>query len=139
MRKSVMKIVDDWGCEVWVEPIVRELFTHAKIKSREVVITFMDFKRIYLAAEVWDETQEPEEPGGKPGAWIDKKYVIKYWVDERLINSLQLSYWFYDEERVMVEVKSPDGSIHYSSTPRDIDEGTYKIISWFGKPKCIRL
>ncbi len=140
MKKSVMKIVDDCGCDVWVEPIVRELFAHAKIRAREVVISDMDYKRIFIDAEIWDETQEPEEPGGKPGDWVGKSYTIKYYEDERQINSLQLSYLFYsDDERVIVEEVRPDGGISRYDTPRYIDEGSYKIISWFGKPKCIRL
>lgn len=143
MKKLTRQIIDDCGCDDWVEAFVEELCARAKINAEEITIYDMDGSRIYLQAEVWDETIVPEETDEEtdegPGGWVDKTYTIRYYEDDVRLNRLILSYVFYDNKRVTVEEKRPDGSISRYDAPITLDEGAYKIVSRLGKIKCIRL
>ena len=136
--KNNFKIYDECGCEVWAKALVRDLFTRAGIKAEKVIIYDMDDRRICMRAEVWDETLEPDEVGGEPGGWEDKHYTIRYFEDGKFFGRLSLSFKFYGDERVIVEGRKPDGGICRYDAPRYLDMGSYKIISWLGKAKCIR-
>ena len=138
MKKNDIKIYDECGCEVWAEALVRELFARAKIQTAQVVIYDMDDRRIYIRAEVWDETLEPDEVGEEPGGWVDKNYTIRYYEDGKFLGIQLLSFRFFGEERVIVENKKPDGTISRYGAPRYLDMGAYVIISCLGKAKCIR-
>ena len=139
MKKNNIKIYDSCGCEGWAKALVRDLFTRANIKVEEVVIYDMDDRRINMRAEVWDKTLEPDEVGEEPGGWVEKDYTIRYYDDGRFLGRLLMSFRFFDNERVVVEEKMPNGKIHRFETPIYLDAGAYKIISWFGTAKCIRL
>ena len=139
MEKITMKIYDKCGCDEWVEAFVKAVFSHAKIKVAEIVIDDMDYKRIFVRAEVWDATLEPDEYDEEPGGWVEKRYTIKYVEEDEPWRKFILSYVLYDDERTMVEVEQPDGSICRYDTPTYIDDGTYKIVARWGKAKCIRL
>lgn len=139
MKKYNVNVYDNCGCEKWVEAFVRELFDRAEIKAEEVVIYDMDDRRISLQAEVWDETMEPDEMDEEPGGWVDKSYTIRYFEDDKRMDRMLLSFKFYDNERVIVEEKTPDGRTLRSDTPRYIDQGAYKIVAWWGKARCIRM
>lgn len=139
MKKYLLKIEEECWCEDWVTPFVRDLFIRAKIKTDEVCIYEMDDRRIYIHAEVWDDTLEPDEDDDEPGGWVDKFYTIRYFEDDRQLGKLLMSFFMYDDERDMVEMTRDDGTTYYQEELRYIDEGAYKIVTWLGKPKCIRL
>lgn len=139
MKDFNVNVYDNCGCEEWVEAFVKAVFTHAKIKTEEVIIDDMDYKRISLRAEVWDETMEPEEEDEEPGGWIEKTYTIKYYEEDKWGRHFALSYVLHDDERVIVETKRPDGSIYHYNAPTYLEEGKCKIAVRRGKATCIRL
>ncbi len=139
MKKNAMNINEECWCENWVAPFVRDLFIRAEIKTDEICIYEMDDRRIHICAEVWDDTLEPDEDGDESGGWVDKSYTIRYFEDDRQLGKLLLSFFFYDDERDMVKKTREDGTTYYQEELRYIDEGAYKIVTWLGKPKCIRL
>ena len=138
MKKNDIRIYDECGCEAWAEALVRDLFTRTKIQIEKAVIYDMDDRRIYIQAEVWDETLEPDQEGEEPGGWVDKNYTIRYYEDGKIFGIQLLSFRFFGEDRVIVENKKPDGKICRYGAPRYFDMGAYVIISCLGKAKCIR-
>lgn len=139
MKRFNMNVYDSCGCDEWVEAFVKAVFTHAKIEAEEIVIYDMDYKRIFIRAEVWDSTLEPDEDDEEPGGWVDKSYTIKYFEEDERWRNFTLSYILYDDERVMIEEQKPDGSICRYGAPTHIEDGAYKIVARRGNPKCIRL
>ena len=139
MEKIRMEIYDNCGCDERVEAFVKEVFTHAKIQAAEIVIDDMDYKRIFVRAEVWDATLEPDEYDEEPGGWIEKNYTIRYFEEDECWRNFVLSYILYDDERVTMEEQKPDGGICRYDAPTHIEEGAYKIVARRGKAKCIRL
>ena len=120
--KKTMEIIDECGCEGWVEEFVRAVATHANIEAEELVITEMDGFRITLWSEVFDETIAPEEDGDEPGDYIEKEYIIRYFIDDEPWRNFLISYFIYDVD----------------DRDRE-DRGAYKIVPHRGKAKCIRL
>ena len=138
MKKYSMNVYDNCGCDEWVEAFVKTVFTHAKIEAEELVIIDMDYKRIAIRAEVWDATLEPDEYDEEPGGWVEKTYTIKYYQEDEPWRKFVLSYVLYDDERIKVAFKNSEGKIFYHDSPAEIEQGAYRIVPLWGKPKCIR-
>jgi hypothetical protein len=138
MKKYSMNVYDNCGCDEWVAAFVKTVFTHARIGAEELVIYDMDHKRIFIRAEVWDATLEPDVYDDKPGGWVEKTYTIKYYQEDEPWRKFLLSYVLYDDERIMVACKNATGEISYYDSPTEIEQGAYRIVPRWGKAKCIR-
>lgn len=138
MKKFSMNVYDNCGCDDWVAAFVKTVFTHAKIGAEELVIYDVDDKRIFIRAEVWDATLEPDAYDDEFGGWVEKAYTIKYYQEDEPWRKFLLSYVLYDDERTMVARKNANGGISYYDSPTKIEQGAYRIVSWWGKAKCIR-
>lgn len=122
MEDITMEIYDNCGCDELVEEFVKDALTRANIKACEVVICDMDYKRIRLRVEEWDDTLPPEEGDEEYGGWIEQYYVIKYQEDPRFWYSHVLSYVLYNEKGVVAEAQWPDMGAWNKGQPEHIDE-----------------
>jgi hypothetical protein len=138
VKKFSMNVYDNCGCDEWAAAFVKTVFTHAKIGAEELVIYDMDDKRIFIRAEVWDASLEPDEYDDKPGGWVEKAYTIKYYQEDEPWRKFLLSYVLYDDERTMVAFENANGGTSYHDLPTKIEYGAYRIVPWWGKAKCIR-
>ena len=122
MEEITMEIYDNCGCGEWVKDFVQEVLMRANIRAGEVVIKDMDFKRIRLRVEEWDETIPPEEDDEEPGGWVEQYYVIKYQEDPKFWYSYVLLYVLCNETGVITEAQWPDMSKWNNGKPEHIGE-----------------
>ena len=122
MEEITMEIYDNCGCDEWVETFAKEVLTRANIKACEVVICDMDYKRIRLRVEEWDDTMPPEEGDEEYGGWIEQYYTIKYEENMEFWYSHVLTYTLYNEKGVVAEAQWPDMSAWNNGRPEHIGE-----------------
>ena len=122
MEEITMKIYDRCGCDEWVEEFVEAVLTRAKIAANEVIICDMDYKRIRLRVEEWDDTLPPEEGDEEHGGWIEQYYVIKYEEAAKFWYCFVLSYVLYNEMGAVLEAQWPDMSAWNNGQPEHIGE-----------------
>lgn len=120
-----MKIIANCGCDRWAEVLAQKMFERNKIPCEEAYIIDMDYKWITLNAETCGE--EPEE----------RRYVIKYWEEKKILSVSILSVWFY--ERKEIEKVNNVGDTYKTDKIVGIEKGTYIVANFLGLIGCKKL
>lgn len=130
----MMNFIFICDCDEWVAPFTEAVLKHANLMADDIFITGCDEARIYINAEVFDETITDDD--GVCGDWVDKEFTIRYEVEDIKWRAMLLSYDFYENQYITHEIMRADGSICRYTGPKYIDEGLVLIVDEKDRIKC---